>query len=133
LEDLERRLVAIPSADVVGYSRLMADDEIDITPVYPPIWPAILAQSYLASGHYAEASAAADAVLAFDPEIVDAHLVRIGAEMALGRTDAAARSAEAVRRVEPNFRVDAYGETQPYRDPADLERVLEALRGAGLH
>jgi len=42
--------------------------------------------------------------------------------------DAAAR----VRELDPAFRLDEFAATQPYRNPHDLERLLERLREAGL-
>jgi adenylate cyclase len=110
----------------------LAQRAIDLTPVYPPVWPAILAQAYQASGRSAEAVEAADSVLGFEPDNLDAHLVRICASLALGRASDASHSAADVLRVEPSFRVDEYAESQPYRDAADLDLVLDALRSAGL-
>jgi adenylate cyclase len=111
----------------------LAQRAIDLTPIHPPVWPAILAQAYDASGRFDEAIQAADAVLSIDPDTLDAHLVRICASVALGREDSAASSAADVRRVDPTFRIDDYAETQPYLDPRDLERVVTALRSSGLH
>jgi adenylate cyclase len=110
----------------------LALQAIELTPIHPPIYPAILAHAYATSGRYEDAIAAADAVLAQHPKTLDAHLIRIGSCIALGRDEDARSSAESVRRLYPGFRVDAFATTQPYTDPAQLERVVTALRSAGL-
>jgi hypothetical protein len=71
-------------------------------------------------------------LLARYPDTLDALVIRIGSSVALGRTEDAQRSAEVLRHHHPGFRVDAFATTQPYMDPAQLERVTRALRNAGL-
>jgi adenylate cyclase len=45
--------------------------------------------------------------------------------------DARAEAAE-VLRLNPQFSLEAFGDRLPYKDPAETERVLAALRKAGL-
>lgn len=110
----------------------LARRAIELTPLYPPHYPAVLAHAYATSGRYEDAIAASDAVLAQYPDTLDVQLIRIGSCAALGRTAEAKNSARAMLRDHPNFRVDAFAQTQRYIDPAHLERVTGALKRAGL-
>jgi adenylate cyclase len=105
---------------------------IRLTPVYPTFYPAVLAAAYYGSGQYEEAVAAAEEVLASDRDNLDALLVLAGVQAALGRTDAARRTAHRVQRVKPDFTLDKFAAGQPYKDPQNLEQVLAMLRKAGL-
>ena len=111
---------------------VLARKAIELTPVYPPIYPAILAHAYATSGRYEEAILAAEAVLERHPDTLDALLIRIGCCVALGRDEDARSSAQAVKHIAPGFRLDAFATTQPYIDAAYLETVIDTLRSAGL-
>jgi TolB-like protein/Tfp pilus assembly protein PilF len=50
----------------------------------------------------------------------------------LGRLDEAREAARDVLQQEPNFSIKAYTAGLSYRDPADVERIAEGLRQAGL-
>jgi len=105
---------------------------IRLTPVYPTFYPAVLAAAYYGSGQYDKAAAAAEEVLTSDRDNLDALLVLTGAKAALGQTDSARRVAHRVRRVKPDFTLDKFAASQPYKDPQTLEQVLSMLCKAGL-
>ena len=50
----------------------------------------------------------------------------------MGRMEDARAQAAEVMRIDPRFSLERWGRTLRYRDPADTERVLDALRKAGL-
>ncbi len=50
----------------------------------------------------------------------------------LGRQDEAREAARDVLRQEPDFSIKAYTNGLSYRNPADLERIANGLRQAGL-
>ena len=52
-------------------------------------------------------------------------------ELTCEPSEAKAEAAE-VLRLSPNFSVDVWGEGVPYKDPAQAERDMAALRKAGL-
>ena len=110
----------------------LARRAIELTPIYPPLYPAILAHAYATSGRYEDAIEAAEIIIEHQPDTLDALLILIGSYTALGRHQDAQRSVEAVRSYYPRFRVDTFASTQPYIDPSQLERVTEALKSAGL-
>jgi class 3 adenylate cyclase len=105
---------------------------VRLTPVYPAEFPAILAAAYHDSNRHAEAIAAARASLQLKEEDVDPLLVLAASSVALGNHDEAREAVAKVRRIDPTFDLDDFAATQPYRNPADLERLIERLREAGL-
>jgi len=105
---------------------------VRLTPVYPAEFPAILAAAYHDSGRHEEAVEAARASLLLRPDDIDPLLIVAASSVALGKPDEARDAAARIRDLDPSFSLDAYAATQPYRDPGDLERLLERLRAAGL-
>jgi adenylate cyclase len=60
------------------------------------------------------------------------HLVLAAANSLAGREGEARSAAEGVLRIDPNFSLEHYSKTLPYKDEADKERYVNALRKAGL-
>jgi adenylate cyclase len=182
---MERKLAAIFSADVKGYSRLMGDDEIAtvrtltayrevmtnmiqahrdpndaeshawlgqifnysgrpeetvglmekamrLNPHYPEYYPSILGFSYRLLGHYQEAIAAQKSALSRNPDFLSGHTVLAVLYSELGREEEARAEVAEMLRISPQFSLKVYGQRIPFKNPADLERYLAALRKAGL-
>jgi adenylate cyclase len=110
----------------------LAQYAVRLTPVYPAEFPAILAAAYHDSGRHAEAAAAARASLQLRPDDIDPLLILAAASAAQGNLEQARESAARVKALKPDFHLEEYAATQPYRDPQDLERLLGQLREAGL-
>jgi adenylate cyclase len=105
---------------------------VRLTPVYPAEFPAILASAYHDSGRYADAIEAAKASLELRANDVDPLLVLSAAHAARGDREQARTIADQVLRIAPGFRLSEFAKTQPYQDPADLGRLIDRLRDAGL-
>jgi adenylate cyclase len=108
-----------------------------LCPYYPAAYLRALFLSCFLAGRYKEALAASELLLArahkgeFNPLV--AHTSLAEAHIALGREDKARAHAEEVLKINPNFSLD--GERKRmyfYRDPAHLERHIDALSKAGL-
>ena len=110
----------------------LAKYAIRLAPVYPPFFLKTLAAAYYGSGRYEEATMSAREVLKSDKDDLDALLLLAGANAALDRQEEASWAAAEVQRVKPDFILDKYAETQPYRDPNKLEQVTRMLQKAGL-
>ena len=110
----------------------LAQYAVRLTPVYPAEFPAILASAYHDSGRYDEAIAAARASLELRPDDIDPLLILAASQVALGNTAEAQSAANRVKKLDPEFRLAEFAATQPYRNPEDLERLLERLRVVGL-
>jgi adenylate cyclase len=108
-----------------------------LCPSYPAFFLHHLFQSYLLAERYQEALAASELLLAradkgeFSPLL--AHLNLAEAYIGLGQDDKARAQAEEGLKINPNYSLaDLRKRIYYYRDPAHLERRIDALRKAGL-
>ncbi len=109
-----------------------AEFALRLTPVHPPMYPAILASALYGSGRNAEAIAAARSAIEMDERNIDPYLVLAESSIALGRSEEARRAAGTVKKIQPEFTLAKFAESQPYEDQRQLNRLLEQLRQAGL-
>ncbi len=105
---------------------------VRLTPLYPAEFPAVLAASLHDSGRYDEAVTAAEASLRLRSDDIDPMLFLTAAKVAQGNLDQAREAAARVMRLDPGFRLAEFAETQPYRNPDDLARLIGRLHEAGL-
>jgi len=109
-----------------------AEYAVRLTPVWPPMFPAILATAYYGSGRYEEAIASAKATIELDSQRVDPYLILAASAVALGSMEEARWAADKVLKLRPAFALREYRASQPYKDPKLLDRLLSQLRDAGL-
>ena len=105
---------------------------VRLTPAYPPHYPAILASAYHDSERHEEAVAAAKAAIELSSDKVEPYLMIAASSDALDRVEEARWAAQEVLRVQPDFNLAEFSETQPYRKKKDLDRLIYRLRNAGL-
>jgi TolB-like protein len=143
----EKAVIARPSCDLsfVAKANILtylgrATEAIDLAkfairlaPVSPPFFQVVLAAAYYGSGQYDAAIAAAKEAVKFDRNNLGAFLILAGANAALDRPEASQRAADEVRRITPDFSLEKYAATQPYKDPATLQQIIRALQKAGLN
>ena len=103
-----------------------------LTPVHAPWFKVVLAASCKEIGQWDEAAAAAKEVVRMKPDDIDARLVLIEVCQATGNEGSAREFVREVSTLRPDFSVSRWAETQPYKDPAVLERITANLRSAGL-
>jgi tetratricopeptide (TPR) repeat protein len=107
-----------------------------LCPYYPPHFLINLSISYLLAGRYGEALAASELMLTrahkgeFSPLMAHLHLAE--AYIGLGQDHKARAHAEEVLKIDPNFSLANYRKNMFYKDPAYMERRIDALRKAGL-
>lgn len=100
--------------------------------IYPAWIINFLATAYRDCGEIELSIAAAKEAQRLKPEIIDAQLI-LCSDYQLGDHHEQARdTAEKILANNPSFRLASYANNQPYKDPAPLDRVIEALRKAGL-
>ena len=116
-----------------------ADDAIShahhaarLSPVYPLFFPAVLASSYHGAERYEEATTAARDAIQLDPNRHEPYVILAACAVALGHLEEAREAARKVSSLKPEFSLADYAVLQPYKDPKDLERLLDQLRTAGL-
>jgi adenylate cyclase len=102
-----------------------------LDPHSPAPWLWMLGQAYGLTGRYEEAIAAHKKVLSRNPDFWPAHLELAVIYSEQGREEEARAEAE-ILRLNPNFSLEVWRQNVPYKDPAVVERILAALRKAGL-
>jgi serine/threonine protein kinase/tetratricopeptide (TPR) repeat protein len=108
----------------------LARQAIRLTPLFPPLFPAVLATGHYLCGQPDEAIDAARGAIELAPDNLENHVVLSGALAAAGHeADSALKE---IRRIKKDFSLDAFAATQPFKDPADLDHMLADLRAAGL-
>ncbi len=101
-------------------------------PHYPAAYQSILGWAYLLTRRYDEAIATQKEVLSRSRNLLDPHLILTISYSELGREEEARAEVAEVLRLSPTYSLDVVRQTWPYKDPADMERTLTALRKAGL-
>jgi adenylate cyclase len=103
-----------------------------LDPNYPVYVALFLAQSYFLLRRYDQALAAYKEVLSRNPDYLPAHEQLAVVYMELGREkEARAQVAESLR-INPGDSLELLRDRLPYKNQADLERNISALRKAGL-
>ena len=103
-----------------------------LNPHYPEYYPSILGFAYRLIGQYQEAIAAQKSALARNPDFLSGHTVLAVLYSELGREEEARAEVAEMLRISPQFSLKVYGQRIPFKNSADLERYLAALRKAGL-
>ncbi len=114
----------------------LAKKSMRLCPYYPAFFLNPLVTSCFLAGRYEEALAAGELMLArahkgeFSPLL--AHKSLAEAYIGLGQDQKAREHAEEVLKINPNYSTADERKRNYYRDPAHLERRIDALRRAGL-
>ncbi len=99
----------------------------------PPNWYLwSLALTYRLMGQYGESIATVQKALKRNPDDLIAHIVLAGTYSLSGHDDEACAEAAEVLRIDPQFSVEYFAKTLPYKNQADTGLVIDALRKAGL-
>ena len=109
-----------------------AREALRLEKVYPAWLIDILAAAYRDSGDVALSLPAAKESVRLNPQVNEARLILCSAYAMAGETDKARQVAEDIMVTNQNFRLSAYAEHLPYKNPEMSERVIGALREAGL-
>ena len=88
--------------------------------------------SYRMIGQYQEAITQYKRALRVAPNNIMAHLGLAATYRLLGRDEEARAEAEEVLRLNPKFSLESYAKTLPFKNQAQIDRLVDALRKAGL-
>jgi tetratricopeptide (TPR) repeat protein len=91
-----------------------------------------LGLAYRLTGQYMEAMAALEKARTRNPNFLAIHLNLAFIYSELDREEEARAEAVEVLKINPHFSLETWTQNALYKDPADLERMLAALRKAGL-
>jgi adenylate cyclase len=119
-------LLAERSEEAIG----LIEKAIRLNPRSPVLYLHSLGQAYRVAGRYEEALVPLKKVLTLNPNFVSSHAVLAACYAELGREEARAEVAE-ILQLTPTWSLEILRQL-PYKNPADLERLLAALRKAGL-
>ena len=133
---IEQRLVAILAADVAGYTRLMADDDAATLAALDPVsGDAVLHQMGLCHfilGDYAAAESVLRKRILQNPSTDSSRVVLAATYGCQGRGEEARAVWRELLTINPNYSFAERRKALPYRNPDDLERIANGLRGAGI-
>ncbi len=142
------RAIALDPNDAEGYRSLgtilvyagrpeegigLSEKAMRLNPRYPLLCLFNLGFAYRVARRYEEALAPLKKVLTLNPNFSPVHYQLTICYVELGRVEEARAEAAEVMRINPNARSSLETVSQlPYKDPAVVERMIAALRKAGL-
>lgn len=103
-----------------------------LSPIYPDWFLSELARAYFLTGHYEQAIEALQRRLQHVPNSGEALILLAASESAAGRLDKAKAALDKFLAPRPAYTLRHYASGEFFKKPEDLNRVLEALRKAGL-
>jgi len=107
-------------------------EALQLEKVYPAWLIDILAAAYRDCGEVELSIPTAKESMRLNPQNIDARLILCSDYNLTADQDQARRVADEIIASDPAFRLSAYAKSQPYKNPAALERLIGALREAGL-
>ena len=105
---------------------------IRLSPIPPAYYFSHLGLAYRDSGQYEEAILAYKKAIYKQPTLLFAHLGLAASYIYVGQEEEAHAEAAEVLKVDPEFSLERYAMTLPYKNKADTDRYVDALRKAGL-
>lgn len=103
-----------------------------LSPVYPAWFLHILGQSSRLLGRSDAAIAAYRTLVDRQPDALIGHIYLAAILGQTRRMEEASVSADGVLRIDPDFSIKTYTKSLSYSDPAEVARIEEGLRNAGL-
>jgi adenylate cyclase len=105
---------------------------IRLNPMPPNWYLIVLAQAYLHTERYEQAIETLQKVVKRNPDDFMAHIGLAGSYSMAGREEEAHTEAAEVLRINPEFSIEYYAKTLPFKNQTDTELEINALRKAGL-
>jgi adenylate cyclase len=103
-----------------------------LNPHYPIWYLCALGQGYTWTGRYEEATEVLERAKTRTPDFLPPHVLLALIYVETGCKEKAEAEVAEIRRISPDYSLEMLRETTPIMDQAVLERVLQALRQAGL-
>jgi len=105
---------------------------IRLNPLPPSIYFNQLGGALRLLGRYEDAKAALDKALDREPTNLFAHIGLAATYLYLGRQQEAHAEAAKILKLDPEFSLEDLAKKMPYKNKADIERLVAALRKTGL-
>jgi TolB-like protein/Tfp pilus assembly protein PilF len=103
-----------------------------LNPIPPQAYFVQLSTAYRLTGQYKEAIETAKEALKYVPNNIFIYLQLAATYSAMGREEEARTAAAEVLKINPKFSLEWYSKTIYFKNKADTERTIAALRRAGL-
>jgi adenylate cyclase len=110
----------------------LAKKAIRLHPFAPVTYYHFLGRAYFMTGQLDESITTFKKALEVSPNYLPAHAFLAACYSSIDRHAEAAAEADEVRRIDPKFNLESYAKTLPYKNKADIEHYIAALRKAGL-
>jgi adenylate cyclase len=142
-----RRAIALAPNNAEGYANLahtllfagrpeevidLIEKAMSLNPRYPVHYLSFLGMAYGLARRYDEALATLQSATLRNPNYPPPHSHLLVSYSELGREAEARAELEEIRRINPSISLEGYRRVMAFKNPADLERYLTALRKAGL-
>jgi adenylate cyclase len=105
---------------------------IRLNPIPPSYYLHQLGHAYRILGRYEEAISAYEKAVHTQPTNVFAHIGLAATYILFGREEDARNEAAEVLKIDPKFSIDFYAKKRPFKNQAEKEVLIDALRKAGL-
>jgi adenylate cyclase len=105
---------------------------VQLNPFYPAHYYHWLGRAYFMTSRYEETVATWRKALRANPDCLDAHLYLAACFASMGRGKESAAEAAEILGLDPEFSIDSYVRTLPFKSREDLERHVVSLATAGL-
>jgi adenylate cyclase len=115
-----------------GEAIKLAKKAMRLNPHLPMYYWWVLGLAYWSANRYEESIEAFKQACIRNPDFMPTHLLLAITHSETGRKEWAESEVAEVLRINPGYSLKLFKETFPFRDQAVIERILEALRRAGL-
>ena len=92
----------------------------------------ILGRAYFMTGRYDNSITTFKKALKVSPNYLDSYIYLAANFISIGREEEAGTAVKQILKLSPKFNIESYGKRLSFLNEADVERVLSALRKAGL-
>lgn len=110
----------------------LLDKAMRLDPHYPDLYLNFVGLAYFALGRYEDAIAALKRRIVRNPHTDMSRVLLAACHGQLGQIEAARAAWREMLRVNPAYSLEQRKRILPYKDPRDLEKIIDGLRKAGL-
>jgi adenylate cyclase len=103
-----------------------------LNPIPPSYYYDFMAMAHMKNGKYEKAIELSKKGLRDNPDEIGIYLTLAASYSALNRIEEAHNTVDEILRINPNFSLEYYSKTVPYKNQETLNKYVEALRDAGL-
>ena len=110
----------------------MLKKALRLNPIPPSYYYDLLGLAYRVNGQYEKAIEMCKKALSVSPDNVSAYITLAASYSFINRTEDASKAVEEILGIQPDFSLEYFANTQPYKNQEKLDKFINALRKAGL-